>query len=327
MTKDRSSRPGDQARDVVATTLHLVICATAFAGAFSQQRTAATPDVGAEFRNEVARISADGLKLAEAVEATLEPNLHHLAAVFKRDNAKDPSQTCEFRIIESDGHAARTIFRRNDFFFSFTELAGAEKLNATDINKDGLKEIIVQSSSGGNCWSCNPIEIYQVRNHKAEMIAAAPIQRIADLDGDGVQELVVTDTRWESYDDFSHAASPGAMMVYAWRNGRYVYASRDFAAFYKSEIDRLRQEIEESKADVTDVSDDFYVGRAVGLAITYAHMGDLTRGLVELENLFKANVKTQEQAQHRREILDDFRTGESAKRLREIKYGDPMPLG
>ena len=116
-------------------------------------------------------------------------------------------------------------------------------------------------------------------------------------------------------------------MIYTWKNGHYVYASRDFAAFYKTQLDTIRQEIEKEKANITPESDDFYVGRVVSLALTYVHMGDLSRGLGELETLLKANVKTEDQAKHRKEILDDFRTGESSKRLREMKYGDPMPLG
>ena len=174
------------------------------------------PAVNPRFQPEIARLAREGLQLAEAVEADLgPPNLHHLAAVFKRPKAADPSQQCEFMIIENDGASAKTIFRRNDFFFSF-ELEGGSKLNATDINKDGLKEIIVQSSSGGNCWACNPTEIYQLKNSKIELIAAAPILKIADLNGDGIQDLVVTDARWEAYDDLSHAAAPGASMVYTW---------------------------------------------------------------------------------------------------------------
>src|SRR5262249_32879993 len=123
------------------------------------------------------------------------------------------------------------------------------------------KEIIVQSSSGGNCWGCNPTEIYRVANHKAELIAAKPIQKITDLNGDGIQELIVTDARWESYDDLSHAASPAALTVYAWRNGKYVYASRYFEAFYKGEIDRLRASIEEAKSQITadEYSDEAYL--------------------------------------------------------------------
>jgi hypothetical protein len=116
-------------------------------------------------------------------------------------------------------------------------------------------------------------------------------------------------------------------MVYTWKNGRYVYAARDFADFYKTEIERIRKDIEEEKQNITDISDDSYIGTVLSLAITYAHIGDAARGVAELEALLKVNAKTSEQAKHRREIIEDFRGGDSAKRLREMRYGDPMPLG
>jgi hypothetical protein len=267
-----------------------------------------------------------GLKLKEAVEASLDGASRHLAAIFQQEKPKSPNETFELRIIESDGRASKTLFRRADFFFSF-ELAGEpSKLNATDINGDGLKEIVVQSSSGGNCWSCNPTEIYQVRNHRVGLVAAGPIQKIADLNGDGVQELLVTDARWESYDDLSHAASPGALMVYAWRNGKYVYAARDFAAFYNAELDRLRASIEEAKAQITadELSDELYVGLAIAVAITYAHKGEVDHGLKEMEALLNSNTRSPAQAKHRAAIIEDFRNGDSANKLRGMKYGDPM---
>src|SRR5262252_7569420 len=198
------------------------------------------PKVSPEFQGEVSQLASSGLRLKEALEANLEGSGHHLAAVFQREKPKAPNEAFEFRIIESDGQSTRTIFKRTDFFFSFLLAGQPNRLNATDINGDGLKEIVVQSSSGGNCWSCNPTEIYQVRNHKGELLAAAPIQRLVDLNGDGILELLVTDARWESYDDLSHAASPGAVMVYVWRNGRYVYSARDFVEFYRGEIDKIK---------------------------------------------------------------------------------------
>lgn len=285
-----------------------------------------TPKVSAEFQPEISQLAATGLKLKEAVEASLDGTAHHLAAIFQREKTKAPNEAFELRIIEGDGHASKTIFKRDDFFFSFDLAGEPNKLNATDLNGDGLKEIIVQSSSGGNCWSCNSTEIYRVRNHKAELIAAGPIQRLADLNADGTQELLVTDARWESYDDLSHAASPGAVMVYAWRDGKYVYASRDFATFYADEIKRLRAMIEEAKSQITadEYSDEAYVGLAIGLAMTYAHAGDAERGLKEMEALMNANSKSPAQSKHRATIVEDFRKGESAKKLREMKYGDPM---
>jgi hypothetical protein len=293
-----------------------------------RQAQAPTPSVSAEFQAEVSQLTGAGLRLKEAVEAGLEGSAHHLAAIFQRDNPKAPNEAFELRIIEGDGSAARTIFRRTDFFFSFAFAGQPNRLNATDINGDGLKEIVVQSSSGGNCWSCNPTEIYQIRNHKAELIAAAPIQKLADLNGDGIQELLVTDARWESYDDLSHAASPGAAIVFAWKNGKYVYASRDFADFYRGEISKLRGSIEEAKMQITadEYSDEMYVGLSIGLALTYTHMGEPDLGLKEMELLLNSNAKSPAQTKHRVGIIEDFRKGESAKKIREMKYGDPLPL-
>jgi hypothetical protein len=290
------------------------------------QQPMTPPKVSPEFQPEVSQLAATGLRLKEAVEASLDGTAHHLTAIFQREKPKAPNEAFELRIIEGDGHASKTIFKRDDFFFSFDLAGEPNKLNATDLNGDGLKEIIVQSSSGGNCWSCNPTEIYRVRNHKAELIAAGPIQRLADLNADSIQELLVTDARWESYDDLSHAASPGAVMVYAWRDGKYVYASRDFATFYADEIKKLRAMIEEAKTQITadEYSDETYVGLSIGLALTYAHSGDAERGLKEMEALMNSNSKSPAQSKHRAAIIEDFRKGESAKRLREMKYGDPM---
>ncbi len=301
-------------------------CAGRCAPLYANQVQAALPKVGAEFQLEVSQLAASGLRLKEAVEASLDGTAHHLAAIFQREKAKAPNEASELRILEGDGRTSRTVFRRTDFFFSFVLSREPDRLNATDINGDGIKEIIVQSSSGGNCWSCNPIEIYRVRNHKAELLAAAPIQKLTDLNGDGIQELLVTDARWESYDDLSHAASPGAVMVYAWRNGKYVYAARDFEGFYKGEISRLRASIEEAKSQITtdEYSDEAYVGLAIGLALTYAHVGDVERGLKEMEALLNSNARSAAQSRHRSVILDDFRKGDSSKKLREMKYGDPL---
>jgi hypothetical protein len=299
---------------------------SAFSAASNRQVPQTTPHVSPEFQPEVSQLASTGLKLKEAVEATLDGGDHHLAAIFQREKPKAPNEAFELRILETDGRAAKTIFRRADFFFSFSLAGEPNKFNATDINGDGLKEIIVQSSSGGNCWSCNPTEIYQVRNHKVELIAAAPVQRFADLNADGIQELLVTDARWESYGDLSHAASPAAVMVYAWRNGKYIYASTDFAAFYKNEAERLRASAEAAKAEITaaEYSDEVYVGCVVSLAITYAHAGDPDRGLKELETLLNSNWKSAVQSKHRATILEDFRKGDSAKKFREMKYGDPL---
>ena len=291
-------------------------------------QSAPSPRVSLQFEAEVSQLNSRGLKLKEVLEANLEAGGSHLAAIFQRDKPGNPSEAFEFRIIENVAGISKTIFRRTEFFFSFPAQSELARLNATDINGDGVKEIIVQSSSGGNCWSCNPTEIYQVRSHKAQLIAAGPLQRIADLNGDGIAELLVVDARWEVYGDLSHAAAPLATMVYAWQNGRYVYSSRDFAAFYKAEIERWRASLAEAIAGISaeEFSDEAYVGRAISLALTFVHLGDPDRGMKELETSMNSNVRSDAQARKRASVIEDFRKGESAKKLRELKYGDPMQL-
>jgi hypothetical protein len=306
--------------------LGLALCQRANAVSAPWEQTSAAQRVSAQFQAEIAKLSQEGLRLKEAVEASLDGKAKHIAAIFERTEPREPNQAFELRIIEYDGQKVSTIFRRAEFFFTFAAVEAVAALNATDINGDGLKEVIVQSSSGGNCWSCNPTEIYRVSNHRVELIAAGPIHKIIDLDGDGIKELVVTDTRWEMYDDLSHAASPWAPMIYAWRNGRYVYASRDFPAYYRSELQKLRAAIEQARADITseEGSDDFYVGQAIALAITYAHMGEPELGLREMEAVLKMNARSEAQSKRRASIISDFRSGESARKLRAIKHGDPM---
>jgi hypothetical protein len=288
-----------------------------------------SPQVSRQFQAEVARLAAEGLLLKEAVEADSGGTVRHLAAIFERRKPKDPGATFEFRVLEGDGQMARSIFRRSEFFLSFALSEELARLNATDINRDGLKEVIVQSSSGGNCWGCNPTEIYRINGHKVELIAAAPLRNIADLDNDGLAELLVTDARWEVYDHLSHAAAPSAIMIYRWKDGRYLYASRDFAGYYKDEIARLRASIEEAKAEITadEFSDEAYIGQALSLAITCAHAGEVERGLKELETLMGSNARSAAQSARRKLIITDFRSGPSASKIVEMKYGDAMPLG
>src|SRR5688572_8710050 len=80
----------------------------------------APPKVGAKFQAEITKLATEGYRLKEAVEASLDGSNHHLAATFERAKPKDPSEAYEFRIIESDGQAVKTIFQRSEFFFSFS---------------------------------------------------------------------------------------------------------------------------------------------------------------------------------------------------------------
>ncbi|MGH9828872.1 MAG: hypothetical protein ACREDR_37100, partial [Blastocatellia bacterium] len=161
---------------------------------------------------------------------------------------------------------------------------------------------------------------------RVELIAAGPIRNIEDLDGDSKDELLVTDARWEMYADLPHAASPWSTIIYSWRHGRYEVASSDFTRYYEGELARLRTALSASQSMITeeDSSDDSYVGLALAIAVTYSDMGQVERGLNSLQKLFQDSAKSAAQARRRETILRDFKSGESAAKLKATKYGDPI---
>jgi hypothetical protein len=52
--------------------------------------------------------------------------------------------------------------------------------------------------------------------------------------------------------------------------------------------------------------------------------GEFEAGLKELELLLRSNSRTAEQSLRRAIIIEDFQKGESSKKLREMKHGDPL---
>lgn len=196
-----------------------------------------------------------------------------------------------------------------------------------DVNKDGILEFIVSAANGGNCWACSNVRIYALGGPTPRLIVAEPMT-LKDLDGDGSLELLVGDTRWESYDDFSHAAAPGGTMVYQWRDGKYVFAGGAAKAFYEKELERYRAELAEAISVINaadPMSDERYLGLALSMYIARCYTDERERGEEELRRLLVDNAPGGEMAVKRARIMDDFLAGESARMLREPRQGDPVP--
>jgi hypothetical protein len=196
-----------------------------------------------------------------------------------------------------------------------------------DINKDGILELVVSAANGGNCWACSNVRIYALGGPTPRLMVAEPMV-LKDLDGDGSVELLVGDVRWESYDEFSHAAAPGGTMVYRWRDGKYVFAGTEAKAFYEKELDRYRGELAEaiSAINAADaMSDERYLGLALSMYIARCYTDEQERGEEELRRMLVDNAPSGEMRVRRARILDDFLAGESARLLREPRRGDLAP--
>ncbi|MBI3324561.1 MAG: hypothetical protein HYZ92_04705 [Candidatus Omnitrophica bacterium] len=159
-----------------------------------------------------------------------------------------------------------------------------EPPSGNDLTGDGVPELVVRDSTGGNCWGCAPLRIFTLEPERLRelrpLVAADHSPRaLQDLDADGRPELVAIDTRWEFYQGFCHAGSPGVMAVYAWRGGRYVEVSPSFPSFFEREIGRYEGQL----SGLLD--DEAYLSHAVSIFLNYAAMGHRQMGWVRLHQL------------------------------------------
>src|SRR6185503_7895231 len=70
-------------------------------------QSASAIKVSPEFQREVSQLASTGLRLKEAVEASLDGVSHHLAAIFQRDKPSAPNEAYELRVVESDGVSSK----------------------------------------------------------------------------------------------------------------------------------------------------------------------------------------------------------------------------
>jgi hypothetical protein len=192
----------------------------------------------------------------------------------------------------------------------------------TDVNGDGAAEILVKSNGLGNGFNANPQVLFSFQDGAARMLASC-VAEMRDLDSDGIMEAVLEDNRWEFIDGLPHAYGVSVPMVYAWRDGHYVYNSTAYCEFYDVEIAKARERVAEAREclmkarlvsnDETEDANFKYISAIINLTVTMAHAGKLNTALGEMEILLSYNVGDVEQRKYRQQIMDDFRSGQSAR--------------
>lgn len=118
--------------------------------------------------------------------------------------------------------------------YTFTSLSG------TDINGDGLPDLVVSAWSGG-AHCCYSTGVYSV----GEDVRVALLVETGncgpgdfeDLDGNGTREFVTCDDRW-AYTYCSYADSPFPRVIYSFdpTRGAYVVDTPKFASHYREEL-------------------------------------------------------------------------------------------
>lgn len=177
----------------------------------------------------------------------------------------------------SASHAIGTV---DDYKIKF------HNLNSKDINHDGRDDIVLSTYSGGNCFCCEQIEIYNIKNNKMLKLFQRKfgcIKDIVDLNHDGSYELIFLDDRFAGLDHLCRACSPIVYYVYTWKGQGYRRASQKFKSFYEKEIIDLKTKVKayfiHKRYLRGNDPGDYYLGNVISLLLNYAVMGDKENGI------------------------------------------------
>lgn len=186
----------------------------------------------------------------------------------------------------------------------------------TDVNGDGAPEILVHFASWGNGFSASPQVLFSFDKGSGHTLASC-VRELRDLDGDGIMEAVIEDNRWEFIHGLPHAHGVSVPMVFGWRDGAYVYRSPSYASFYKAEIAKAQLCLAQARAasDAEEDKEYRYTSAVVNLALTLVHAGDVDTALGHIQSLLYRHAGGEEHRRCRRWIVDDFRSGESVRKI------------
>jgi hypothetical protein len=173
-----------------------------------------------------------------------------------------------------------------------------------DVTGDGLKEVVLTRSMGGNCVGCS--EFYVLRLAESKVTPLWPDENVIcphnycgcegvlkDLNGDRIPELLTTDTRfgyWGPLSSYCTAGQPYVPIVYSWDGNHYRYASTDFPEAYQDILERIQSIAPE---DIRNIDPHGEYGsrvyslfsQLVRLMLCYDHMGLTKEGWEELQRL------------------------------------------
>ncbi len=238
------------------------------------------PDSFGEVLEEIER---DGFELRDSLYPYNDGFVHYLVTLLENDAVQSANGlVSELRIYRSDSQGTQFLGRE---VVAGMHLAFHE-LNNTDINGDGTREIVIWKGCGGTAWSCQQIGVYQISGNRlinlTESITGSLVpSSLVDVDQDGSLEIIAMETRWETYEHLPHPVAPAVEEIFAWSNGSYRRASKEYPDYYQKKINHIK-----SLMDQISLPYD-YLGNAIKLLLNYDRMGQTQRGWEELERLLQ----------------------------------------
>lgn len=233
------------------------------------------------FQNQIIANLKEGYSLKDTLFESLDGKNQHVIAIIHWEAEDGLDQQDSLSVFELREKKLVEIFNATELVFKLGNELRGDYIRAEDINKDDLKEFMVSGGTGGNCWTCEYLRVFQVSKHKVfEPLSNLPetqvIYGMMDLDEDGIEELLVLDAEWEFYMELCHACSPSVDIIYTWKKDRYKEASIEFPFYYEEKIGEIEKQIMEM--DVMERGSDYFIGMVISIFLNYVKKGEKERG-------------------------------------------------
>ncbi len=270
-------------------------------------------DLPDSFIEVVQKLEKEGFELKDYLYPYQDGLAAYLVTLLEKEQAL-VGRVSEFRIYRSDAKGTellrRDVFERRALSF--------HELNNTDVNGDGLREIVIWKWCGGTAWLCQQIGVYQVQGSRSinltEHITGSLFpSSLVDVDKDGSLEIIAIETRWETYEHLPHPVAPSVEEIFAWSNGSYRRASKEYPDYYQkkiNQIESLMDQIENPPRLFRSGNRSYeYLGNSIRLLLNYDRMGQTERGWEEFEKLLQTErfVENEVWQSIKDPIREDFR--------------------
>lgn len=262
------------------------------------------------FQKEIVANLKDGYSIKDVIFESLDNKNQQVIAIIHWESKDQIDHLDSLVVYELKDGKLTDIYSTSEWVLDFGTGEYGESITVADINKDGLKEFVINGSTGGNCWRCSYLRIFQARDHRVvELLTDLPetcvIVSLRDLAEDGLEEVLVLDAQWEFYMDLCHACSPSVTLIYKWEKDKYFDRSREFPSYFDEEIEGLKQDIKEMSPD--ERGTDYYMGRAISIFLNYFEKGEKEKGWEVFKNyMAEENFKEKRFKDMAKWITDDL---------------------
>jgi hypothetical protein len=198
--------------------------------------------------------------------------------------------TCTPKDTEAVVSTKAVLIYSNDEFNKLYFLSEYSTVSAEQMVEDDSARANIYLTNGGNCWTCGGTHIIQFKdgivkdltaqiynNRENSEVPSQAVTAIRDLNNDYVDELLVTENKWEFAFNMCHGCSPISTRVYEWDGQNYTNQTQKFSTFYTDNIDKTNNIWQANCASSSELSNNCFT-EALQVLIDYDAIGQRNLG-------------------------------------------------